>query len=72
MTKKRIRELADYFYATNPNEWPPARISLSTHVRTWNLSYMDFVDVMTALSNTAKNTSDLNAVLDEIISRIDM
>jgi len=67
MTKKRIRELADFFYSSDSADDVPLRLSLSFGMAGCGLDYNGFVALMGVLSKS----KDLKTDLLNFLSRIE-
>lgn len=64
MTKKRIFELADFFYSSNNIEKVPLRLSIEMGMAGRHLAYNDFIDLMFILNYSNKLQDDLEIFLD--------
>lgn len=66
MTKKRIKQLADYFYSSNDSNVIPLRLAAIRGMYTvFYLSKRAFIDLLTILNKSENLTNDLTEYVSE-------
>lgn len=66
MTKKRIKQLADYFYSSNDSNVIPLRLAAIRGMYAgFDLSKRAFIDLLTILNKSENLTNDLTEYISE-------
>ena len=70
MTKKRIRELANFFYSSNSSDDVPLRICCSTgRYSGFDLSPEEFASLLSILARSKDLKKDLKAFVEAIYAK---
>jgi hypothetical protein len=70
MTKKRIKELADFFYSSNSSEDVPLRLCCETGRYTgFDLNREDFISLFIILNKSKNLKKDLAEFVEQVYAR---